>query len=303
MSDKGAIIGSDICGTVEGIGAEVGASVKKGDLICGFISGGNVSNHEDGAFAEYAVVKDGLFIKVPPQMSAEAASTLGLGLITCGQALYQALQLPWPNQPASEAFPILIYGGSSATGMLAIQLAKRSGLTVFATASKRNFELLKMYGADEVFDYNDPECASKICNASDNKLHYVFDTVSHGDSLQISFDALAPAAPPTGLHYAALAQAPQFPRDDVRTAYTWAYFATGETFEKLGKVFPGRAEDYLFAKTFMKVAEDLVAAGKVNPVDYTLRMGDLSALSSGLDDLRNGRVSGTKLVYQVASKQ
>ncbi len=43
---------------------------------------------------------------------------------TVGQALYQSLKLPLPTQPARHPFPLLIYGGSTATGTLAIQFAK-----------------------------------------------------------------------------------------------------------------------------------------------------------------------------------
>lgn len=57
-------------------------------------------------------------------MSFEAGSTLGAGLISAGQALYQQLKLPLPNEPASTSKPVLIYGASTATGTLAVQLAK-----------------------------------------------------------------------------------------------------------------------------------------------------------------------------------
>jgi NADPH:quinone reductase-like Zn-dependent oxidoreductase len=70
------------------------------------------------------MVKDGHFGKIPEGMSFEQAATLGVGVTTIGQTLYMTLQLPLPTEPAKVAFPVLIYGGSSATGTLAIQYAK-----------------------------------------------------------------------------------------------------------------------------------------------------------------------------------
>lgn len=79
---------------------------------------------EDGAFAEYCTVKDGLFLRVPEGMRSEDAATLGIGVTTAGQALYQSLGLPTPDKPVKTPFPVLIYGGATATGALAVQFAK-----------------------------------------------------------------------------------------------------------------------------------------------------------------------------------
>lgn len=80
--------------------------------------------HEDGAYAEFAMVKDGHLAKIPEGMEFEETASMGAGVTTVGQALYHDLKLPWPTEPAKTPFPILIYGGSTATGSLAIQYAK-----------------------------------------------------------------------------------------------------------------------------------------------------------------------------------
>lgn len=96
------------------------------------------------------------------------------------------LQLPWPNNPSKENFPILIYGASTNTGLWAVQYAKLSGLRVLATCSEKNFEAVSQLGADEVFDYRDEKCGEKIKKATNGQLMYAFDCVSEGNSKDVS---------------------------------------------------------------------------------------------------------------------
>jgi len=55
-----------------------------------------------------------------------------------------------------------VWSGASSVGQFAVQLAKLAGLTVVATASPKNHELLKSLGATHVFDYRDPDVVKKI---------------------------------------------------------------------------------------------------------------------------------------------
>jgi NADPH:quinone reductase-like Zn-dependent oxidoreductase len=94
----------------------------------------------------------------PDSLSFEEAATLGVGITTVGQGLYQSLKLPLPGKPSSKKTSILVYGGSTATGSLAIQFAKLSGLQVIATCSPHNFEYIKSLGAGEL-----NHSGSKLC--------------------------------------------------------------------------------------------------------------------------------------------
>jgi NADPH:quinone reductase-like Zn-dependent oxidoreductase len=117
-------VGCDYSGVVEDVGADVTLPWKKGDRVCGVVHGANETQVEDGAFAEFLVAKGDLQMRVPEGMSEEEAAALGMGVATVGQGMYQALELPLPDKPVSEKFPVLIYGGSGAMGAYGIQYAK-----------------------------------------------------------------------------------------------------------------------------------------------------------------------------------
>lgn len=93
----------------------------------------HAANYAQGSFREYILADADLVISIPPHLSFAEASTVGMGISTASQALYQSLSLPLPDiEPKLTDQTILIYGGSTSTGSLAIQLAKlyvRSTLT------------------------------------------------------------------------------------------------------------------------------------------------------------------------------
>lgn len=295
-ADAGAIVGCDYSGTVEEVGAGV-THLQPGDRVAGVVHGSNQSNHEDGAFAEHIAAKAALQIKVPDNVSMEEAATLGVGITTVAQGLYQSLQLPWPTAPAKTPFPVLIYGGSTATGTLAIQFAKQSGLTVVTTCSPRNFDLVRGLGADHVFDYKSPTVGADIRAATDDKLAHAFDCISLEASAAICAQALTSAE--NVAKYSSLLGVAKFPRDDVSKAATMAYTAMGEAYRKGGQDTPAKEGDLVFAARFWQLAGELLAQGKIRVHRPEVREGGLEGVLQGLDDLRQDRVSGVKLVYRV----
>ena len=71
-------------------------------------------------------------MRIPDGVSFEAAATVGVGVGTTGYALYKVLGLPFPSigperptlqRDADSEKVILVYGGSTATGTIAIQFA------------------------------------------------------------------------------------------------------------------------------------------------------------------------------------
>lgn len=216
---------------------------------------------------------------------------MGVGISTVGQGLYQELSLPFPPEQVKEPTPILIYGASTATGTLAVQYAKLTGCEVIATASPHNFDLVRKLGADQVFDYKDPEVGAKIRKATNDKLKLVFDCIAEGGSSDITAAALSSS----GGHVSTLLPVKDYPRDDVMHKFTFAYTSIGEQYND--RVLASQ-EDYEFGVKFWKSAEELINSGKIKTHPTEVRKG-LQGVPQGLKDLEAGKVSGVKLVFTV----
>jgi NADPH:quinone reductase-like Zn-dependent oxidoreductase len=118
----GCSLGCDYAGIVEEVGP--GSWLKKDDRVAGFVHGGNTTHPNDGTFAEYVLVKEGLQVIIPEGLTFEEAAGLGVAITTVGLALGRMLKLPLPTERVSQGIPVLVYGGSTATGTVAIQIAK-----------------------------------------------------------------------------------------------------------------------------------------------------------------------------------
>ncbi|KAH8621081.1 Trans-enoyl reductase actts2 [Alternaria postmessia] len=288
----GSILGCDYSGVVEKVGRAVNALLTPGDRVAGFAFGGCPYNHDEGGFASYVTAKGDIQAKLSDSISFEDAATLGVGITTVGQAMYQALGLPLPPAIIQEAASILVYGASTATGTLAVQYAKLTGLKVFATASPHNFDLLKKLGADEVFDYRDPECGAKIRTVTNGLLSLVFDTISEGSSPAICAAAMGAK----GGKYTALLPIKNFPRSDVKVTTILGYTALGV---KVSDHLPANQKDFEFSAKFWKLSQHLLEKEKIKTHPVDVRQGGIDAIPQGLQDLKNGRVSGVKLVYKI----
>lgn len=81
--------------------------------------------------------------------------------------------------------------------------------------------------------------------------------------------------------------------------HTLAYTVEGESFKWAGGEMPAKPEDLQFGIKFWNVAEKLLQERKFKCFPE-LRQGGLKGVFEGLDELRQGKVSGTKLVYRVS---
>ncbi|KAK4546691.1 hypothetical protein LTR36_001909 [Oleoguttula mirabilis] len=292
------ISGCDFSGTVVEVGEAVAKSFKPGDRIAGTTHGANYSQPQDGCFAEYAVAKGDLVVKIPESLSFENAATFPLGVATVGQGLYQqALKLNLPTDPTKDGETVLIYGGSSATGSLGIQYAKLSGYKVVTTCSPHNNDFVKSLGAVAVYDYKDPNCGKNINKDTNDSLKLVWDTICTESTVKICAEAMSSES--NGARYGSIL-GEELPRQDVDSTFTSMYSIFNEAFTKGGEDEPAAPEDFEFSKRFFAITEKLLAEGKLKTHPAKVGPKGLEGALQGMEDMKNGKVSASKLVYRIA---
>jgi NADPH:quinone reductase-like Zn-dependent oxidoreductase len=129
----GAVDGCDFAGEIFSLGPSV-SRWRLGDRVFGAVQGANPQNHQSGAFQEFVPTYEGEVLRIPDDMSFEMAASIGGACIgTAAVALYCSLGLePLPqllkagDKPELQggAKDVLVYGGSTNTGAMAIQLIK-----------------------------------------------------------------------------------------------------------------------------------------------------------------------------------
>jgi NADPH:quinone reductase-like Zn-dependent oxidoreductase len=134
------IPGYDVAGTIDAVGEGVD-TFKPGDTVVGFLS-----MTADGAAAEFVVAPADVLTKAPSSIPLADAAALPSVALTAWQALFEEAQLRTGQR-------VLIVGAGGSVGGYAVQLAKRAGAHVIATASPRSSESVKSAGADEVIDH------------------------------------------------------------------------------------------------------------------------------------------------------
>lgn len=173
----------------------------------------------------------------------------------------------------------------------------RSGCRVVATASERNWPLIKSLGAEELFDYKDPQCAEKIRQYTNNELSLALDCVSEGDSAKICEQAISSKG---GTITFLLSSAKDMvSRKDVERKHTSGYTIFGESFDKLGSHVPAKPDHFEHAKMFWRLTEKLAHEGRLKPHPLRIGKDGLEGVLDGLQQGREGKIRAEKLVHRI----
>ncbi|KAK8055588.1 alcohol dehydrogenase GroES-like domain-containing protein [Apiospora rasikravindrae] len=287
----GAIGGHDFAGVVARLGVGVSPDrFKEGDRVLATTIGLSPTDRTTGAFAEYALAFDHLTCKIPDTMSFEDACPMGVSIGTAGMALFQTLRLPMPdkdsNTPSSNvpSIPVLVSGGATSTGTMAIQLLKCAGLTPIVTCSPANNALCMSLGAEACFDYHSPTCGADIRAWTNNSLAHVFDCVTDAATMEMCYEAIGTSLPAAATYVAIdpVSTSVQYTRRDVRADWLMVYSLLGEPLQLAGVYGrPASATDRAFGARLFALVEQLIGQGRVKGHPIEVRPGGLEAVLGG----------------------
>ena len=178
---KGAspLPGLEVSGRVAALGpgtADSGWAV--GDEVCALLSG--------GGYAEQVAVPAGQLLPVPEGVSVADAAALPEVACTVWNNLVMEAGL-------REGETVLLHGGSSGIGTMAIQVARALGARVAVTAgSAGKLEACRELGAEVLIDYKEQDFVEEIGRATDGRGADVILDVVGAKYLARNVEALAP---------------------------------------------------------------------------------------------------------------
>jgi NADPH:quinone reductase len=176
LLSKPHIVGYQAGGEIVEVGAEV-TNLKVGQKVTTVFG--------DGSHAALRAVAARNAWPVPAGFDIRLASAIPVPFGTADDCLFE-----FGHLKAGET--VLVQAGASGVGVAAIQLAKRAGATVIATASSdERLEKLKPLGMDHGINYRTSDVAKSVMKLTDRKgANLVVDPVG-GATLQSSILSLA----------------------------------------------------------------------------------------------------------------
>ena len=152
--------------------------------------------------------------------------------------------------------------------------------------------MVKSMGAAEVFDYRDPASIEEIKKFDVN---LIWDTIALESSADFCAQVLA-----QGGSYGIILDVKMKDRPDVKHTFNLGYTSLGERVEKSFGTFSQEhcEKDYEFMQKWILEGDRLLAEKKLKPHPMKISKG-FEGIIQGMDDMRDDKVSGQKLVFSV----
>jgi putative PIG3 family NAD(P)H quinone oxidoreductase len=150
---------------------------KLGDKVMSLVAG--------GGYAQYCIAQDAQAMAVPAALSLLEAGAIPETLMTVWHNVFERGWL----QPGET---LLVHGGSSGIGTMAIQLAKAFGSKVIVTVgSKQKADACLKLGADHTIDYKTEDFVAEVKTATGGAGANVILDMVGGDYIDRNYDAAA----------------------------------------------------------------------------------------------------------------
>lgn len=297
--------------------------IQQGDVVFGPST--DYRDVRKAAYQEYAVTTDFNVARVPHGVDVKEGAALGVAFIAAaislgisfgldfaklrdapeGPDLLRAARTLDPRDVAEdirdEIFGgiskserpqpgewIAIWGASSMTGQIALQLAKLAGLKVACVADlARNGQKLSDLGADFMVDRYDAPRAIEILRAvTGNKLRFGIDTVGKETAENLQ-QALASSNTGVKSHILGLSGLPkEAPNGVVQHAVPIKIFH----------------EDPNIGEHLCQWLEELLVAKTLQLPEVEVADGGLAGVNAALDRLRSGKIGGKRIVVPVGAE-
>jgi NADPH:quinone reductase-like Zn-dependent oxidoreductase/acyl carrier protein len=169
------------------IGMEcAGEIVRVGPEVNDFAVGDRVLAFAPACFASFVTTTQASVARISERLSFEAAATIPTTFLTAYYALVHLARLERGER-------VLIHGAAGGVGMAAIQVAKRCGAEIFASAgSQEKREIVRLLGADHLLDSRSRDFADEVMRITHGKgVDVVLNSLA-GEAIGKNFSLLRP---------------------------------------------------------------------------------------------------------------
>ena len=255
-----SIPGLEVSGEVVAAGEEVPRELI-GQPVCALLAG--------GGYADYVAVAAGQCLPVPEALSMVEAAAMPETLFTVWTNVFER---GW----ASEGDVVLVHGGTSGIGTMAISLCNLFGIDVIVTAgSDEKCAAAVAHGADHAINYKTEDFVARVKEITGGKgANVVLDMVG-GDYLPRNLQCMAD----DGRHVSIAVQGGATATLPIFEVMRRRLTLTGSTLRPRDSIFKSLVADELARSVWPFVAE-----GKLKPViDSTFPLSDAAAAHARMD--------------------